>query len=266
MSSRPVPRNRSTIDSLSNSGVARCGGAYVGVFSGYDLTLDDAAPAALPGLHHHATRDFVAATSSQPRPKFGWTDVFDSPNWGAGGELRTARRGWRTVVTSTMPIEEPPTCTDAASLADQLALANSSLSELALTFRAWTSIGRRPRRRHRRCPPSLSSTSSWRSEPATSALVPTTCHSTPPTGALPLLAVLNHEGQIPRTRHRSPPGTPANDLRPAVARLAWLRGLGPPDPWRVLRIQAEFVEGSGARRCGCRDRGVRKRQNAGIRS
>lgn len=58
-----------------NSSVADAVAHMSEVFSGYDLTLDDAAPGALPGLHHHATRDFVAATGSQPRPKFGWTDV-----------------------------------------------------------------------------------------------------------------------------------------------------------------------------------------------
>ncbi len=58
-----------------NSSVADAVAHMSEVFSGYDFDLDDAAPGALPGLHHDATRDFVSATGDQPRPKFGWTDV-----------------------------------------------------------------------------------------------------------------------------------------------------------------------------------------------
>lgn len=58
--------------------------AHMGeVFSGYELVIDDAAAGALPGLHHSATADFVAATGARPRPKFGWTEWHGSSNWGA---------------------------------------------------------------------------------------------------------------------------------------------------------------------------------------
>jgi succinyl-diaminopimelate desuccinylase len=45
------------------------------VFKGYDVTVVDEAPAARPGLHRPAARDFVEAVGADPRPKFGWTDV-----------------------------------------------------------------------------------------------------------------------------------------------------------------------------------------------
>ncbi len=45
------------------------------VFDGHDVTLVDAAPAALPGLAAPAAQEFVAATGTAPAAKYGWTDV-----------------------------------------------------------------------------------------------------------------------------------------------------------------------------------------------
>ena len=45
------------------------------VFAGYELTVTDSAPRALPGLERRAVADFVAATGGDVAPKFGWTDV-----------------------------------------------------------------------------------------------------------------------------------------------------------------------------------------------
>ena len=45
------------------------------VFDGYDTAVVDASPGALPGLQAPAAREFLAATGSTPRAKFGWTDV-----------------------------------------------------------------------------------------------------------------------------------------------------------------------------------------------
>ena len=44
-------------------------------FQGYDLTLTDSAPGALPGLARPAARAFVEAVGGEVNPKFGWTDV-----------------------------------------------------------------------------------------------------------------------------------------------------------------------------------------------
>ncbi len=44
-------------------------------FPGYDLTVTDSAPGALPGLDLPAAREFVKAVDADVRPKFGWTDV-----------------------------------------------------------------------------------------------------------------------------------------------------------------------------------------------
>jgi succinyl-diaminopimelate desuccinylase len=45
------------------------------LFNGYEVTVIDSAPGALPGLHHPAAAAFVAAVGAEPRPKYGWTDV-----------------------------------------------------------------------------------------------------------------------------------------------------------------------------------------------
>lgn len=45
------------------------------VFAGFDVTVTDSAPGALPGLGQPAARAFLAATGGTARAKFGWTDV-----------------------------------------------------------------------------------------------------------------------------------------------------------------------------------------------
>jgi succinyl-diaminopimelate desuccinylase len=50
--------------------------AYVRTFfDGFDVTLTDTAPGALPGLDRPAAREFVDAVGGEVNPKFGWTDV-----------------------------------------------------------------------------------------------------------------------------------------------------------------------------------------------
>lgn len=44
-------------------------------FAGYEVTLVDSAPGALPGLDRPAARAFLEAVGGEPAPKFGWTDV-----------------------------------------------------------------------------------------------------------------------------------------------------------------------------------------------
>jgi succinyl-diaminopimelate desuccinylase len=44
-------------------------------FEGYDVTLTDSAPGALPGLDVPAAKAFVEAVGGEVNPKFGWTDV-----------------------------------------------------------------------------------------------------------------------------------------------------------------------------------------------
>ena len=44
-------------------------------FDGYDVTVTDVAPGALPGLSHPAAAAFIAAVGGEVNPKFGWTDV-----------------------------------------------------------------------------------------------------------------------------------------------------------------------------------------------
>lgn len=58
-----------------NLTVAQAKQHFLEVFPGYEVAFVDEAPGALPGLHLRAADDFVAAVGSEPRPKFGWTDV-----------------------------------------------------------------------------------------------------------------------------------------------------------------------------------------------
>jgi succinyl-diaminopimelate desuccinylase len=44
-------------------------------FEGYDVTVTDSAPGALPGLSVPAAKAFVEAVGGVANPKFGWTDV-----------------------------------------------------------------------------------------------------------------------------------------------------------------------------------------------
>lgn len=45
------------------------------LFAGYEVTLTDLAEGARPGLDDPLAQAFVAAIGSEPRPKYGWTDV-----------------------------------------------------------------------------------------------------------------------------------------------------------------------------------------------
>jgi succinyl-diaminopimelate desuccinylase len=44
-------------------------------FEGYDVTVTDCAPGAMPGLSVPAAKAFVEAVGGEANPKFGWTDV-----------------------------------------------------------------------------------------------------------------------------------------------------------------------------------------------
>jgi succinyl-diaminopimelate desuccinylase len=44
-------------------------------FDGYDVTVTDSAPGALPGLALPAAKAFIEAVGREVNPKFGWTDV-----------------------------------------------------------------------------------------------------------------------------------------------------------------------------------------------
>jgi succinyl-diaminopimelate desuccinylase len=44
-------------------------------FDGFEVTLTDSAPGALPGLDVPAAKAFIDAVGGQVNPKFGWTDV-----------------------------------------------------------------------------------------------------------------------------------------------------------------------------------------------
>lgn len=64
------------------------------VFEGFDVTVADSAPGALPGLDRPAAAAFVEAVGGKAMPKFGWTDVarftalgIPAVNYGPGDPL-----------------------------------------------------------------------------------------------------------------------------------------------------------------------------------
>ena len=58
-----------------NRSIAEAQAVVAKLLEGYSLTLTDAAAGARPGLTHKIAADFVAAVGTEPKPKYGWTDV-----------------------------------------------------------------------------------------------------------------------------------------------------------------------------------------------
>lgn len=83
------------------------------VFDGYDLTLTDSAPGALPGLDRPAAAAFVEAVGATPRPKFGWTDVaqfsrlgIPAVNFGPGDPLYAHKKDEHVPVAQLIASED----------------------------------------------------------------------------------------------------------------------------------------------------------------
>ena len=80
-------------------------------FDGYDVTLTDSAPGALPGLDLPAAKAFVEAVGGEVNPKFGWTDVarfsglgVPAVNYGPGDPMLAHKQ------EEFVPIEQLHTC------------------------------------------------------------------------------------------------------------------------------------------------------------
>ncbi len=83
------------------------------VFAGFEVTLTDLGPAALPGLDRPAARAFVAAVGAEVNPKFGWTDVarfsalgIPAVNYGPGDPLLAHKQ------EEHVPVAQIRTCED----------------------------------------------------------------------------------------------------------------------------------------------------------
>ncbi|WP_051217833.1 succinyl-diaminopimelate desuccinylase [Nocardioides insulae] len=82
-------------------------------FEGYDLTVTDLAPGALPGLDRPAASAFIEAVGGRVAPKFGWTDVarftalgVPAVNYGAGDPLLAHKQEEHVPVAELRHCEE----------------------------------------------------------------------------------------------------------------------------------------------------------------
>ncbi|CAI9409470.1 Putative succinyl-diaminopimelate desuccinylase DapE [Nocardioides sp. T2.26MG-1] len=82
-------------------------------FTGFDVTLTDSAPGALPGLDRPAAKAFVEAVGGEVNPKFGWTDVarftalgVPAVNYGPGDPLFAHKQD------EHVPVEQIRRCED----------------------------------------------------------------------------------------------------------------------------------------------------------
>jgi succinyl-diaminopimelate desuccinylase len=82
------------------------------VFSGFAVTVTDAAPGARPGLDHPAAAEFAAAMGGTPRAKLGWTDVarfsvlgMPAVNFGPGDPQLAHTVGEHVPVTAVLDCE-----------------------------------------------------------------------------------------------------------------------------------------------------------------
>ncbi|MFH8365759.1 succinyl-diaminopimelate desuccinylase [Streptomyces sp. NPDC018031] len=83
------------------------------VFDGFEVTLTDSAPGALPGLSHPAAAAFVAALGVEVAPKDAWTDVarfsalgVPAVNYGPGDPKLAHTREEHVAVDAVLTAEE----------------------------------------------------------------------------------------------------------------------------------------------------------------
>ena len=79
-------------------------------FEGYDVTVTDSAPGALPGLDLPAAKAFIEAVGREVNPKFGWTDV-------ARFTASASRRSTSAPATRCSPTSRRSTCPSSTSSA-----------------------------------------------------------------------------------------------------------------------------------------------------
>ncbi len=82
------------------------------VFDGFELTVTDSAPGALPGLDEPAAA-FVETLGAEPRPKFGWTDVaqftqlgIPAVNYGPGDPIYAHKQDEHVPVAHLRSVED----------------------------------------------------------------------------------------------------------------------------------------------------------------
>ncbi|GAA3540062.1 succinyl-diaminopimelate desuccinylase [Nocardioides daeguensis] len=82
-------------------------------FAGFEVTLTDSAPGALPGLDRPAAKAFVEAVGGQVAPKFGWTDVarftvlgVPAVNYGPGDPLLAHKQDEHVEVAQIIRCEQ----------------------------------------------------------------------------------------------------------------------------------------------------------------
>ncbi|GAB2986405.1 succinyl-diaminopimelate desuccinylase [Nocardioides montaniterrae] len=83
------------------------------VFEGYDVTVTDSSPGALPGLELPAAKAFVEAVGQPVSPKFGWTDVarfsglgIPAVNYGPGDAAYAHKKDEKVLISRIYQCEE----------------------------------------------------------------------------------------------------------------------------------------------------------------
>ena len=83
------------------------------VFDGFELTVTDSAPGALPGLDQPAAAAFVETLGAEPRPKFGWTNVaqftqlgIPAVNYGPGDPIYAHKQDEHVPVAHLRSVED----------------------------------------------------------------------------------------------------------------------------------------------------------------
>ena len=82
-------------------------------FDGFEVTVTDSAPGALPGLEQPAARAFIDAVGGEVNPKFGWTDVarftvlgVSAVNYGPGDPMLAHKQDEHVEIAQIQRCEE----------------------------------------------------------------------------------------------------------------------------------------------------------------
>ena len=165
------------------------------LFDGYEVTIVDSAPGAMPGLTNPAAAAFIAAVGAEPRPNTAGPTWHDSPRWAS--RPSTTGPATRTSPTPTTNGSTSPKSTGASG-----ACGGGSPEHTIRVVASLTTVSPRSSER-----PSE-----------------------------------RHRGPVTLRRSQVEVSTTDQRLLESRGGADWVHT----DPWRVMRIQSEFIEGFGS--------------------